>query len=323
MKKIILAAVIAAVVLIAAILYAWHWLNLPVTSLAEPVNFTVARGESLTDVAENLAEQKLIKSAWTVRLLAKFDQSENKLLPGIFTISAAQKPLEILQTLQTSPKELTITILPGWRREEIAAYLSALDLSNFSETEFLQLTKRMEGQLMAETYRIFPDASTQDLVDLLHQQYLTDLEENEEIQTLLRQSGANWSEILVLASLLQREARDFLQMQNIATIINRRLADNYPLQLCASAQYARGQDAKTGKWWEEPTLADTQIDSPYNTYEYKGLPPAPICAVSISAVKAALTPAENNYYFYLHDKNGHIHYATTLEEHEANKAQYL
>ena len=323
MKKVILIALSVALLLMVGLAYAWHWLLLPVAENATAVTFTVARGESMAAVARNLEAQNLIKSQWPVRLLAKFSGSDSKILPGVFTLSASQKPATILQILQTQPKELTITILPGWRREEIAAYLDELNLTNFSESEFLRLTTDLEGQLMAETYRIFPDVSTAEIVDLLHQQYQKDLVENEQVQTLLAASGKSWSEILTLASLLQREARDFAQMQNIAAIINHRLADNYPLQLCASAQYARGIDAKTGTWWAQPSLADTEIDSPYNTYAYKGLPPAPICAVSLQSVLAALEPAENDYYFYLHDDSGKIHYATTLEEHNANKASYL
>lgn len=323
MKKVAVLAISLAIILMMAIGGSFFWLIQPVAEGAgKATDFTVSKGEGMAMVAKKLEKEGLIKNALAFRLLAKF-KGEQGLVPGIFALNSNLKAMAILQILKTKPKELTITILPGWRREEIAEYLMSLNLTDFSAAEFLTLTKDLEGQLMAETYRIYPNETTAKIVTLLHDQYLKDLAENKEIQALVKQNGRSWNEILTVASLLQREARDEEQMRNIAAIIYRRLADNYPLELCATAQYAVGKNKETGKWWEAPTLADTQFDSVYNTYRYKGLPPAPICAVSVEAVKAALAPATNNYYFYLHDSTGKIHYAQTLEEHDANKANYL
>lgn len=323
MKKIVILAISLAIILIISVVGSFFLLIQPVTrGTEETVDFIVDKGEGVAGVAKKLEKTGLIKNTWAFRLLAKFN-GEQGLVPGTFVLNSNLKAAEILHILKTKPKELTITILPGWRREEIAQYLTSLNLTDFSATEFLALTKDLEGQLMAETYQIYPNATAEKIVSLLHDQYLKDLAENEEIQNLVKKSGSSWEKILVVASLLQREARDEEQMRNIAAIIYRRLADNYPLELCATAQYAVGKNKETGKWWEAPTLADTQFDSVYNTYRYKGLPPAPICAVSVAAVKAALAPSTNDYYFYLHDSEGKIHYARTLEEHNANKANYL
>ena len=323
MKKIAVLAISLAIILMIVVGGSFFWLIQPVSGgTGKTVDFMVSKGEGMVVVAKKLEKEGLIKNALTFRLLAKF-KGEQGLVPGIFVLNSNLKATTVLQILKTKPKELTITILPGWRREEIAEYLMSLNLTDFSVTEFLILTKDLEGQLMAETYRIYPNETTAKIVTLLHDQYLKDLAENKEIQALVKQSGRSWNEILTVASLLQREARDEEQMRNIAAIIYRRLADNYPLELCATAQYAVGKNKETGKWWEAPTLTGTQFDSIYNTYRYKGLPPAPICAVSVEAVKAALAPATNNYYFYLHDSTGKIHYAQTLEEHNANKANYL
>ncbi len=323
MKKIFLLAIVVAIILMTVVGGGFFWLIQPVSDKTEKaVDFTVDKGEGMVVVAKKLEKEGLIKNALAFRLLAKF-KGEKGLVPGIFTLSANLSATEVLYILKTEPKELTITILPGWRREEIAEYLTSLNLTDFSATEFLTLTESLEGQLMAETYQIYPNETAEKIVTLLHNQFLKDLGKNEEIQALVKQNKRSWEEILVVASLLQREARDEEQMRNIAAIIYQRLDDNYPLELCATAQYAVGKNKETGKWWEAPTLADTQFDSVYNTYRYKGLPPAPICAVSVEAVKAALAPETNDYYFYLHDSVGKIHYARTLEEHNANKANYL
>lgn len=324
MKKVVFLAVSLAMILLFSGIAGFFWLIQPVVGVSEveKVDFTVDKGEGMALVAKKLEKEGLIKNALAFRLLAKF-KGEKGLVPGIFTLNANLSTTEVLHILKTEPKELTITILPGWRREEIAAYLTSLNLVDFSAAEFLTLTENLEGQLMAETYQIYPNETTGKIVALLHNQFLKDLGKNEEIQALVKQNKRSWEEILVVASLLQREARDEEQMRNIAAIIYQRLDDNYPLELCATAQYAVGKNKETGKWWEAPTLADTQFDSVYNTYRYQGLPPAPICAVSVEAVKAALAPETNDYYFYLHDSVGKIHYARTLEEHNANKANYL
>ena len=311
-----------AILLLVLAVGGFFWLIQPVDKTQiTTTDFTVNSGEGARAVAQNLQTAGLIKNALAWRVWAKW-AGETGLQAGVFSLSPAMSGEQILQQLKTQPKEITITILPGWRREEIAEYLDGLNLINFTATEFLQLTTGMEGELMAETYRIFPTATAEEIVDLLNQQFLRDLAENEEIQAAVAKSGRSWVEILTVASLLQREARDYEQMRNIATIIYRRLEDNYPLQLCATAQYAVGKKA-TGGWWEPPTIEDTEFDSVYNTYAYKGLPPTPIAAVSVAAVEAALDPAENDYYFYLHDNDGKIHYAETLEEHTANKERYL
>jgi UPF0755 protein len=214
-------------------------------------------------------------------------------------------------------------ILPGWRREEIAEYLTKLNLEEFEAAEFLRLTVDLEGQLAPDTYKIAPLSTAQTIVNILKRQFDQSVLENEALQAQIKASGRSFEEVLIVASLLQREARNFEQMQMIADIIYSRLEDNYPLQLCASAQYAVGKNNQSGSWWEPPSTLDTQVVSPYNTYTNSGLPPKPICAVSSSALQAAATPKANDYYFYLHDDSGQIHYAQTYEEHQQNIVMFL
>ena len=218
---------------------------------------------------------------------------------------------------------MTITIIPGWRREEIAAYLSEAGLSEFDAAEFLTLTADLEGQLWPETYKVAPMSDARMLVTVLHDQYRQQVTDNPEFQRRLQASGYSEQEVVTLASLLQREGKSLEEMKMIAGILYSRLEDNYPLQLCATAQYATGQDPKTGKWWEPPTLEDTHFQSPYNTYVVKGLPPGPISSVTTAALEAALAPTKSDYYYYLHDGQGQIHYATNLAGHERNKELYL
>jgi len=131
-----------------------------------------------------------------------------------------------------------------------------------------------------------------------------------------------WTSALKIASIVQREAAGKEDMPLIAGILWNRLLNDQPLEIDATIQYARGN---TGSGWWAPIKASDidDIDSPYNTYKHKGLPPTPISNPGIDAIDAVLNPTETDCYYYLHDKDRQIHCAKTLEEHEANIDKYL
>lgn len=122
-------------------------------------------------------------------------------------------------------------------------------------------------------------------------------------------------EAIIIASLLEREARDFTDMREISGVIWNRLFINMPLQLDATLQYAKGSRANETKWWPVPVPADKYIDSPYNTYKYKGLPPDPIANPSTESILAALNPISTECLFYFHDNSANFHCSETYEEH--------
>jgi UPF0755 protein len=124
-------------------------------------------------------------------------------------------------------------------------------------------------------------------------------------------------EVLTIASMLEEEARTYEDRRMIAGIIQNRIKANIPLQIDATLMYV------TGRGTHLLTEEDLNLDSPYNTYEYKGLPLGPISSPGIEAIRAALDPAKSNYLYYLSDKNGKIYYSKTFEEHKAKKLKYL
>ena len=123
---------------------------------------------------------------------------------------------------------------------------------------------------------------------------------------------------LTIASLLEREASDFENMREVSGVIWNRLFINMPLQLDATLQYARAGKATEKNWWPTPKPADKYLDSPYNTYAYKGLPPGPISNASAAAILAALNPYPTDCLYYFHDSEGDYHCSKTYEEHVAN-----
>jgi len=126
--------------------------------------------------------------------------------------------------------------------------------------------------------------------------------------------------LIVLASIIQREAANEEEMPLIAGIIWNRWLKDIPFQIDATIQYALGEP---GNWWKKIRPEDYKIDSPYNTYLHKGRPPAPICNPGLAAIKAIIHSEETEYLYYLHDENRQIHLAKTYEEHLENIEKYL
>lgn len=304
------------------ILFVYYYYFAPLDKQASTIEFNIESGQTLNAVAVKLQKQKLIRSSLVLRIYHRLVQKKS-LQAGIHQLSASQPLVKIYDELHRPAKEITITILPGWRREEIAEYLSKQALPAFSPEIFLQLTVNLEGKLMPDTYKVAPLSTSEKIVSILQEQFELAISRDTKLQNCLKTQTKSLTEILIIASLLQREARDSEQMRMIAGIINNRLAINQPLQLCATAQYASGKDSKTGSWWLPPSLLDTKINSVYNTYVHTGLPPTPIAAVSLGALQAACDPQPNDYYYYLHDSQGIIHYGKTGEDHQKNISQFL
>lgn len=300
----------------------YHYYFSPLDIKASKIEFNIEAGQTLNTMAAKLEEKKIIRSGLALKVYHRFIQ-KNAIQTGTHQLSASQSLAEIYDELHRPAKEITITILPGWRREEIAEYLSQQSLPDFSSEKFLQLTANLEGKLMPDTYKIAPLSTSETIVNVLHKQFELATSRDTKLQNCLQTQSKSLDELLIIASLLQREARDYQQMRMIAGIINNRLAIEQPLQLCATAQYATGKDTSTGSWWLAPSLLDTKVDSIYNTYMHAGLPPSPIAAVSLSALQAACDPQPNEYYYYLHDDQGIIHYGKTGEDHQKNISRFL
>ena len=129
---------------------------------------------------------------------------------------------------------------------------------------------------------------------------------------------------IILASLIEREGKTLEDKKMIAGILKNRLIANMPLQVDASAQYARdSMRPYPAKFWLPPSSVDLKIKSAYNTYLNLGLPPTPICNPSLNSLIASINPTQSDFLFYIHDRSGQPHYAQTLDEHNSNILKYL
>lgn len=290
------------------------------------INFTIDKGQSLDAIALELKDLGLIRSTAAFKIQVALSNLSGKIQAGDFSIPKSFSLSEVAQSLTKGTYDRWVTVLEGWRREEIAQELvNVLESENkeyaFDPDAFLNLTRNLEGELFPDTYS-FPKTSTASaIVNRLHSRFI------EKISPLDNQSGFTDKEAIIIASLVEREAVTDAERPVIAGIIIKRLNNDWPLQIDATIQYLKStQNCKllTCDWWKNDlTKADLQLNSSFNTYLNPGLPPTPIANPSLESLKAAFNPTSTDYWFYLHDRQGAVHFAETIEEHNANIAKYL
>lgn len=283
--------------------------------------FAIPKNQSVIKIGQRLQEAGLIKSGLAFRLAATWTNQAQKIQAGSFELSPSLTLFEVIEKLTQGTNDVWVTIPEGLRREEIAASLEQYDLNAFDKEVFLAQTVGLEGRLYPDTYLLPKLIDTQAVVNLLTRTFEQKM--IEPYQDQIEASDYTLQELLTLASIVQREAHNPEQMRQVAAILYRRLNIGMPLQVDATLQYAKGYNQQTGKWWDAPLRVDKEIESAYNTYLNPGLPPQPICNPGAQAFQAVLEPGQNNYLFYLHDRDGSIHYGRTLEEHNQNISRYL
>jgi UPF0755 protein len=315
----------------------------------DPVAFTIAAGESTADIATRLRSQNLIRQPALFTLLARLRGIEGKLQAGRYILSPTMTMSEILIAFQSSRlEEAQFTIPEGLRLEEIAAIIGktgvvspdaflrvARDGERFRDQYFLLSSlprgASLEGYLFPDTYRIAKDASADQIVKLMLDRF------SEQYATLehdVRVPNVSVHQILTMASVVQREAALIREMPTISAVFwNRLKPENAPdfaggqLGADPTVQYALGYSAAEATWWRKTlTAADLQIDSPYNTRRYAGLPPGPISAPGLDALTAAAQPdASATYLFFVAScaKDGSHKFATSPQEFQRYEAEFL
>jgi UPF0755 protein len=322
LKKALIPILTMFLVLIAGLVGYFYILSQPMAADAtNKTQFAIPRGQAVSVIASRLKEEGLIKSSLIFRLVVKQQGLEKKLQSGSFQVSPAMTPAEIAIRLTQGTDDTWVTILEGWRREQVANSLEEYDLSSFDAQEFLDLSMGQEGYIFPDTYLFSKESTAAKVYQVIKNNFekkvIIDLEDE------IKQSERSFDEALVMASIVEREARGYEEMRHVAGILWNRYDIDMALQADATLQYVKGYDKQTQSWWEPPLGADKNLDSPFNTYLHPGLPPQPICNPGLDAIKASLDPLETADFFYLHGRNGEIHYGKNLEEHNANVQQYL
>lgn len=281
--------------------------------------FVIKKGEGLNSIIKRLAAEDLIRNKLVFYTIAIQKGIEKKVQAGGFRLSKNMSAHIIAEMItHDGTVDEWITIVEGLRKEEIAQQLAKK--FTFSELSFIEEAK--EGQLFPDTYLIPKTATIETIIQMMQTNFLKKMAE---AHSEYPQEKRSDSEILILASLVEREAKYADDRLAVASIILKRAQNDWPLQIDATIQYGLGYQREEQRWWKkELTFEDLKVDNVYNTYERKGLPPAPICNPGLDSIKAAFAADPRTpYWYYVNDKNGRIQVAKTLEEHNENIRKYV
>ena len=285
--------------------------------------FIVNQKQTDSETLDKLKKQGLIKNSGAFKVVLSF--KHNKIEPGGYNVSKNMGAWRIAKKLTASPDMKWIVIPEGWRKEQIGEILAETfswddeELNKWNTVYTKMKADYIEGTYFPDTYLIPVDEGGLKVAERMSRRF------DEKVAPYISQFAQQnilWTTGLKLASVIQREAGGKDDMPLIAGVLWNRLLQDTKLEVDATVQYARG---KTEAGWWAPIKSEDiiNIDSPYNTYKYKGPPPYPICNPGLDAIEAVLYPKETDCLYYLHDSNRQIHCAKTYEEHKANIEQYL
>lgn len=302
------------------------------------VQVQIKKGAGIRDVASGLANANVIRSAQAWTLFALLTDQAKSILPGTYIIAPKTTGRDLLQQISTTPiddREVSVTILEGWKLQEIADELekkdvvgaqvflnaaqhpstSSLDLTKFAIAGAKPANVDLEGYLFPDTYRFFKKSTASEVISKMLGNL--DARYDASMRTATQNSGHSIHEILTMASILEKELTTTTDKAKGSDVFWKRINVGMPLQSNVTIMYAMGLAE------DKLSIADTKFESPYNTYKYKGLPPGPINSPSLNSIQAAIHPESNPYYYFLASPAGVTYFAKTLEEHNIYKAKYL
>ncbi len=290
----------------------------PPRSFPQEFLLPVKSGETGSDIAETLRADGAIRSELVFKVLLRLSGSHSRIIAGTYYFSGPQNAFSIVWRLHVGKfdlKPLKVTLPEGTNVLQMNTIFKN-SLSAFDSETFLRLAKPYEGYLFPDTYFFYVGQNTAEIVEAMRDNFAAHISASA-VQQVLKASGKSQADTVIMASLLEKEAPDTTNRQIISGILWKRLTLGMPLQVDAVIPYI------TGKPGDAILQTDYKIDSPYNTYLYKGLPPGPITNPGLDAIIAAATPTSTPYLYYLSDKDGTFHYSKTFNEQLANQRKYL
>ena len=289
---------------------------LPPATFSTMDQLHVSAGSDLHTIAVDLRSAGYIRSVPAFMIVAVVRGEAGNLKAGTYTFQYPYSTPELVTRLAAGDffnDLVRVTHVEGWSVRRLA-FMAESALIDFDSAEFIEIANMYEGQLYPDTYYVPGDFSPKDLRDLLHAEYLTQMEQ---LQLQIDQHPLTEYEIITLASILEREANTITSKRTVSGILQNRLAIQMPLQADATMEYV------LDKPLSELTAADLEIDSPYNTYLNRGLPPTPIGNPGMTAIMAVLEPVETDYFYYITGRDGEFYYAEDFDTHRQNIDRYL
>lgn len=339
--KIILTIIVIAIILGGgSLFYVRYLIFTPANAQGVEQEFIVEKGQSATQIAANLKDRSLIKSAFAFKFYAVWKRRIDNLQAGTFKISSAMNIAQILDILSgQSGQEDRFTIIEGERLIEIAKNLEEKNIGKYPDFmqavsnesplkgnfDFLSSVPKdasLEGFIFPDSYDFTKTMTAEEMVKETLNNFEEKTKDLREI-TFSAQNNMKWSElhldffqIITMASIIEREAANDEDRPKIASVYYNRLAKGMKLEADPTVQYAKGS-------WDPIRASDYHTTkSPYNTYLHKGLPPGPICSPGLPSIEAAVNPTKTDYLFFFHLEDGTTIFSKTKAEHDAAKAKY-
>lgn len=313
-------------------------INRPSQTFKE-INYNLKSGDSLEEIAADLKELGVINSENLFIIYGKIFRIYPKIQAGIYTFPAGSSLIQVVNQLQSGSNGIAIIFWEGKRLEEYGI-IAASKLPGFNYERFIEKTRGKEGMLFPDTYFFYPSANEDDVIRVMTENFERKMEKIRKTEEYQKTSLTD-NQIFTIASLLEKEAPRGIQRRYVAGIILNRLSNNDRLGIDASNQYGVAlrnvcpnnytksvcpdlETAKTVVWWKpDLTKSDLAYATPFNSRTERGLPPHPISSFGEDAIMSVLTYIPSNYYYYLHDSSGNIHYAETAAQHSSNVSRYI
>lgn len=313
---------------------AWTLFYRPQNDIAagQPVTIEIPEGASTAAIAELLAEQGVIENANMFRLQSRMSDSDGRLKAGVYDMTTGLDYDIAIDVLTQGPTIVyfTVTIPEGYVIDQIAERLE--EQAGIPAEEFLGLAKTggvnefpdraylakadqgsLEGYLFPKTYRIREGSTAREVIDMMLDQFETEIATIDMAPADAR--GQSLHDIVTIASIIEREAAVAQDRPLVSSVIYNRLAREMRLEICATVEYVLpGNRFRL-------TNEDLQIESPYNSYKYGGLPPGPIASPGLAALQAAVEPAQTDYLYYVltGEDGSHTFTATYAEFQQAKE----
>lgn len=296
--------------------------------------FVITKGQSVSIIAQNLKTEKLINSELFFKIYIKLSGKQADFKEGSYTLNPKMSIKQI--TTELTPKvflkpDERITFIEGWNLKnynEALANSSLIDVSDFlsatkkdysDKFSFLKDKPKktdLEGYLFPDTYRFYTDITGEEVVIKMLSNFDNKL--SAQMRDDISNQGKTISEIITMASIIEKEVRSTEDMKIVSGIFWNRIKGGQALESCATLAYILGVNK------EQYTFEDTRTDSPFNTYINRGLPPSPISNPGLKAIEAAIYPEDTNYNYFLTSSNGgQTVFSRTYEEHLNNKNKYI
>jgi len=300
------------------------------------VEFILDEDTSASEVARRLEEMGVINNSLLFQaelfLLGRTSEFE----AGTFNLNRNMTNSDIRRVLRTRPQELAphevVRVIEGWNMRDMAMYFEYREF--FTAEEFFYVAEnghfrfpflidvperenRLEGYLFPETYHVSLNPTPGEIINIMLRQFDRVFDDSMYVQA--EELGMSVDDIIIIASIIEREVRVPSEMAVVSQVIHSRLAMNMRLEMCSTVIYVLDVPRR------RLSFADTQTPSPFNTYLHAGLPPGSISSPSEAAIRAALWPADTDYLFFvlMDETTGEHHFSRTYAEHAEATERYL